>query len=99
MGASPVENAPARRPADLQINRLPRQRGSNTPQLEPQEGETVHDTHDEGTGRFPGCTLEGDGSAIVSGVASPASARAEDLIYVDSPRHLDRGGGFRSARA
>jgi UDP-3-O-[3-hydroxymyristoyl] glucosamine N-acyltransferase len=39
---------------------------------------------------FLGCTLEGDGAAHVSGVASPASARAEDLIYVDSLRHLDR---------
>jgi UDP-3-O-[3-hydroxymyristoyl] glucosamine N-acyltransferase len=39
---------------------------------------------------FLGCTLEGDGAANVSGVASSASARAEDLIYVDSPRHLDR---------
>jgi UDP-3-O-[3-hydroxymyristoyl] glucosamine N-acyltransferase len=38
---------------------------------------------------FLGCTLEGDGAAHVSGVASPASAGAEDLIYVDSPRHLD----------
>jgi UDP-3-O-[3-hydroxymyristoyl] glucosamine N-acyltransferase len=35
-----------------------------------------------------GCTLEGNGSAPVSGVASPAAARAEDLIYVESPRHL-----------
>jgi UDP-3-O-[3-hydroxymyristoyl] glucosamine N-acyltransferase len=39
---------------------------------------------------FLGCTLEGDGAAHVSGVASPASARAEHLIYVESPRHLDR---------
>jgi UDP-3-O-[3-hydroxymyristoyl] glucosamine N-acyltransferase len=39
---------------------------------------------------FLGCTLEGDGTAHVSGVASPASARAEDLIYVESPGHLDR---------
>jgi UDP-3-O-[3-hydroxymyristoyl] glucosamine N-acyltransferase len=39
---------------------------------------------------FLGCTLEGDGAALVSGVASPASARAEDLIYVEAPRHLDR---------
>ena len=38
---------------------------------------------------FLGCMLEGDVAAHVSGVASPASARAEDLIYVDSPRHLD----------
>jgi UDP-3-O-[3-hydroxymyristoyl] glucosamine N-acyltransferase len=36
------------------------------------------------------CTLEGDGAAYVSAVASAASARAEDLIYVESPRHLDR---------
>ncbi len=39
---------------------------------------------------FLGCTLEGDGAAHVSGVASPASARAEDLIYVESQRHVDR---------
>jgi UDP-3-O-[3-hydroxymyristoyl] glucosamine N-acyltransferase len=39
---------------------------------------------------FLGCKLEGDGATQVSGVASPASARAKDLIYVDSPRHLDR---------
>jgi len=39
---------------------------------------------------FLGCTLEGDAAALVSGVASPASARAEDLIYVESPRHIDR---------
>jgi UDP-3-O-[3-hydroxymyristoyl] glucosamine N-acyltransferase len=39
---------------------------------------------------FLGCALEGDGAAKVSGVASPTSARAEDLIYVDSSRHLDR---------
>jgi UDP-3-O-[3-hydroxymyristoyl] glucosamine N-acyltransferase len=39
---------------------------------------------------FLGCTLEGDGTAHVSGVASPASARAEDLIYAESLRHLDR---------
>jgi UDP-3-O-[3-hydroxymyristoyl] glucosamine N-acyltransferase len=39
---------------------------------------------------FLGCTLEGDGLARVSGVASPASARAEDLIYVESPRHVER---------
>jgi UDP-3-O-[3-hydroxymyristoyl] glucosamine N-acyltransferase len=37
---------------------------------------------------FLGCTLEGDGSAILSGVASTASAHAEDLIYVVSPRNL-----------
>jgi UDP-3-O-[3-hydroxymyristoyl] glucosamine N-acyltransferase len=39
---------------------------------------------------FLGCTLEGTGGSRVTGVASPAAARAEDLIYVDSPRHLDQ---------
>jgi UDP-3-O-[3-hydroxymyristoyl] glucosamine N-acyltransferase len=38
---------------------------------------------------YLGCAIEGDGSSKVSGVASPASARDEDLIYVDSQRHLD----------
>lgn len=39
---------------------------------------------------FLGCTLEGDGAVKVSGVASNVSARPEDLIYVESPRHLNR---------
>lgn len=34
--------------------------------------------------------IEGDASAIVSGLAAPESARAEDLIYADSPRHAER---------
>lgn len=45
---------------------------------------------------FLGCTLEGDGDMLVSGVASPVSARAEDLIYVESPRHLDRAAASAS---
>lgn len=43
-----------------------------------------------------GCTLEGDGGAKVSGVASPAEARAEDLIYVDSPRHVEKAAASRA---
>src|SRR3974390_1375648 len=39
---------------------------------------------------FLGCTFEGDGAAPVSGVASPAAARPEDLIYVESPRQLEQ---------
>ncbi|HEX4642072.1 MAG TPA: UDP-3-O-(3-hydroxymyristoyl)glucosamine N-acyltransferase, partial [Candidatus Acidoferrales bacterium] len=46
---------------------------------------------------FLGCALEGDGGAGLSGVASPAEARAEDLIYVDSPRHLDKAAASRAA--
>jgi UDP-3-O-[3-hydroxymyristoyl] glucosamine N-acyltransferase len=38
---------------------------------------------------FLGCTLEGDSAAHISGVASPAAARTEDLIYVESQRHLE----------
>ena len=37
---------------------------------------------------FLECALEGDGGVHVSGVASAISARVEDLIYVESPRHL-----------
>jgi UDP-3-O-[3-hydroxymyristoyl] glucosamine N-acyltransferase len=40
--------------------------------------------------RHLGAALHGDASAPVSGVASPERARAEDLIYVDSPRHEER---------
>ena len=39
---------------------------------------------------FLGVTLEGDGSIQLSGVAAPESARVDDLIYVETPRHLDR---------
>jgi UDP-3-O-[3-hydroxymyristoyl] glucosamine N-acyltransferase len=39
---------------------------------------------------YLGCALQGDGAALVSGIASPGSARSEDLIYVDSARHLDQ---------
>jgi UDP-3-O-[3-hydroxymyristoyl] glucosamine N-acyltransferase len=39
---------------------------------------------------YLGCALEGDGAAQMCGVASPASARTEDLIYVESQRHLER---------
>jgi UDP-3-O-[3-hydroxymyristoyl] glucosamine N-acyltransferase len=45
---------------------------------------------------FLGCALEGDGGAKISGVASPAEAHAEDLIYVDSPRHLDQAAASRA---
>jgi UDP-3-O-[3-hydroxymyristoyl] glucosamine N-acyltransferase len=38
---------------------------------------------------FLGCSLEGDGSAPVCGISAPASARATDLIYLETPRHLD----------
>ncbi len=46
---------------------------------------------------FLGCSLEGDGAARVSGVASADFARADDLIYVESPRHLDRAAASASS--
>jgi UDP-3-O-[3-hydroxymyristoyl] glucosamine N-acyltransferase len=39
---------------------------------------------------YLGARLEGDPRAKISGVAGPASARAEDLIYLDSPKHRER---------
>ena len=45
---------------------------------------------------FLGCAVEGDGAAQVSAVASPASAGPGDLIYVDSPRHLDEAAASRA---
>ena len=41
---------------------------------------------------FLGCTLEGDGSARISGVASPAFAEAEDLVYAEAVRNLGAVG-------
>jgi UDP-3-O-[3-hydroxymyristoyl] glucosamine N-acyltransferase len=40
--------------------------------------------------QYLGLALEGDASLSVAGVASPESARATDLIYVDAPKHLER---------
>jgi UDP-3-O-[3-hydroxymyristoyl] glucosamine N-acyltransferase len=37
---------------------------------------------------FLACTLEGDGTVQLSGVAAPDSATATDLIYVEKARHL-----------
>ena len=40
--------------------------------------------------KYLGAELHGDASEQVSGVASPEGARGEDLIYVDSLRHMER---------
>ncbi|MGD0955963.1 MAG: UDP-3-O-(3-hydroxymyristoyl)glucosamine N-acyltransferase [Candidatus Acidiferrales bacterium] len=42
--------------------------------------------------KYLGAELEGDASAPVAGIASPERARADDLIYVESPRHQARVG-------
>ena len=39
---------------------------------------------------YLGARLEGDAGTLISGVASPERARADDLIYLASPRHVDR---------
>jgi UDP-3-O-[3-hydroxymyristoyl] glucosamine N-acyltransferase len=36
------------------------------------------------------CAIEGDGGVRLRGVAGPEWASEQDLVYVDSPRHLDR---------
>jgi UDP-3-O-[3-hydroxymyristoyl] glucosamine N-acyltransferase len=46
--------------------------------------------------KFLGCTIEGDGSKQLSGVAAPDSAAADDLIYVESARHLERAIASRA---
>jgi UDP-3-O-[3-hydroxymyristoyl] glucosamine N-acyltransferase len=40
--------------------------------------------------RFLECALEGDAQVRIRGVAGPERAAAEDLIYLDSPRHQER---------
>jgi UDP-3-O-[3-hydroxymyristoyl] glucosamine N-acyltransferase len=40
--------------------------------------------------QFLGARLKGDAGLHVTGVANPDSARANDLIYMDSPRHQER---------
>lgn len=37
-----------------------------------------------------GANILGDGTVPISGVAGPEDASAEDLVYVESPKHLDR---------
>ncbi len=39
---------------------------------------------------YLGATLDGDARAPISGVAGPERASAQDLIYLDSPRHQER---------
>lgn len=41
-------------------------------------------------GAFLDAEVEGDPSAPISGIASPEAAAPEDLIYVESPRHVGR---------
>jgi UDP-3-O-[3-hydroxymyristoyl] glucosamine N-acyltransferase len=43
-----------------------------------------------GLAAYLGAKLEGEAQLPIGGVASPENARAEDVIYVDSPKHLER---------
>jgi len=47
--------------------------------------------------KYLGADLHGDAMAQVSGVASPERASAEDLVYVESPRHRERAAGSAAA--
>jgi UDP-3-O-[3-hydroxymyristoyl] glucosamine N-acyltransferase len=40
--------------------------------------------------KFLGAIIAGDNQTPLSGMAMPENARAADLIYIDSPRHLQR---------
>lgn len=40
--------------------------------------------------KYLNAKIEGDGSALVSGIASPEDAAGEDLIYLDSHKHAPR---------
>jgi UDP-3-O-[3-hydroxymyristoyl] glucosamine N-acyltransferase len=40
--------------------------------------------------KFLRVTIVGDNQTMLSGMAMPENARAEDLIYIDSPRHQQR---------
>lgn len=42
---------------------------------------------------FLGCSLKGEDRVTLRGVASPESAEADDLIYLDSSRHVERVAG------
>ena len=46
--------------------------------------------------QFLACTLEGDGTVQLSGVAAPHSATATDLIYVEKARHLARAAASQA---
>jgi UDP-3-O-[3-hydroxymyristoyl] glucosamine N-acyltransferase len=45
---------------------------------------------------FLACTLEGEGTVQLSGVAAPDSASAADLIYVETGRHLASAAASQS---
>jgi UDP-3-O-[3-hydroxymyristoyl] glucosamine N-acyltransferase len=40
--------------------------------------------------QYLSCAIEGDAAVRLRGVAGPERAGEEDLVYVDSPRHLER---------
>ena len=40
--------------------------------------------------QYLSCTIEGDAAVRLRGVAGPEWASQEDLVYIDSPRHVER---------
>jgi UDP-3-O-[3-hydroxymyristoyl] glucosamine N-acyltransferase len=46
--------------------------------------------------KYLGAHLDGDAAAVITGVANPASATDDDLIYLDAPKHLEAVAGSRA---
>jgi UDP-3-O-[3-hydroxymyristoyl] glucosamine N-acyltransferase len=69
-------------------------------------GETAMTERQSGTGnghrtagelaKYLGCAVQGDAGVRLAGVASPERAGPEDLIYLDSPRHVERAAQSRA---
>jgi UDP-3-O-[3-hydroxymyristoyl] glucosamine N-acyltransferase len=90
LGSSPLEDAPAGRTANLQVTEPTAGNGTSIQRVHAMErGKSFMTRTVKELAEFLGCTLDGDPAARISGVASPAAAAAEDLIYVDSPRRLN----------
>ncbi|HEY1866229.1 MAG TPA: UDP-3-O-(3-hydroxymyristoyl)glucosamine N-acyltransferase [Candidatus Acidoferrales bacterium] len=49
-----------------------------------------------GLAKHLACVLQGDAGVRLTGVASPERAGPEDLIYLDSPRHVERAAQSRA---
>ncbi len=46
--------------------------------------------------KFLGARIDGDGSALISGIAAPEDAGSEDLIYMDATKHRERAEASRA---
>jgi UDP-3-O-[3-hydroxymyristoyl] glucosamine N-acyltransferase len=93
LGAQKMENAPTRRAADLSVLDLAwcmpqRAKVLKTIHFSRRGAVMIHTAGE--LAEYLGAKIHGDAQAQVSGVASPESAKPEDLIYADSPRQAER---------